>query len=128
MGPPWTWTRRVAVVGPLAHDPLAFFGCYSMPRHLGEAHPEAAASVPVTTLRDALRGDRVDVSYAAGGTVRSGRSGERIVEPGEIGIGVGGASDRLPLHGSLTLHGPVRAVGPDRVLVTEALVAAAGGP
>ena len=62
---------RVAVVGPLAHDPLAFFGCYSMPRHLGEAHPEAAASVPVTTLRDALRGERVEVSYAAGGTVRS---------------------------------------------------------
>ena len=26
---------RVAVVGPLADDPLAFFGCYSMPRHLG---------------------------------------------------------------------------------------------
>ena len=62
---------RVAVVGPLAHDPLAFFGCYSMPRHLGEAHPEAAASVPVTTLLEALRGERADVSYAAGGTVRS---------------------------------------------------------
>src|SRR5205814_7107085 len=27
---------QVAVVGPLADDPLAFFGCYSMPRHLGE--------------------------------------------------------------------------------------------
>ena len=26
---------KVAVVGPLADDPLAFFGCYSMPRHLG---------------------------------------------------------------------------------------------
>jgi len=62
---------RVAVVGPLAHDPLAFFGCYSMPRHLGEAYPEAAASVPVTTLRDALRDEGLDVSYAAGGTVRS---------------------------------------------------------
>ena len=62
---------RVAVVGPLAHDPLAFFGCYSMPRHLGEAHPEAAASVPVTTLLEALRGERADVSYAAGGAVRS---------------------------------------------------------
>jgi len=62
---------RVAVVGLLAHDRLAFFGCYSMPRHLGEAHPEAAASVPVATLLEALRGERVDVSYAAGGTVRS---------------------------------------------------------
>ena len=47
------------------------------------------------------------------------RWAKRIVEPGEIGVGVGGASDLLPLRGSLTLHGPVRAVGPDRVLVTE---------
>ena len=27
-------TARVAVIGPLADDPLAFFGCYTMPRHL----------------------------------------------------------------------------------------------
>jgi beta-xylosidase len=62
---------RVAVVGPLAHDPLAFFGCYSMPRHLGEAHPEAAASVRVTTLLEALRGELAAVSYAPGCAVRS---------------------------------------------------------
>ena len=80
---------RVAVVGPLANDPLAFFGCYSMPRHLGEAHPEAAASVPVATVLAALRDELGDgpgggpggglgggsgsglVTYAAGGTVRS---------------------------------------------------------
>ena len=66
---------RVAVVGPLADDPLAFFGCYSMPRHLGEAHPEAAASVPVTTVLAALRGELAagpeTVSYAPGCSVRS---------------------------------------------------------
>jgi beta-xylosidase len=63
---------RVAVVGPLAHDPLAFFGCYSMPRHLGQAHPEAAASVPVTTVLDALRGElAAELSYAPGCAVRS---------------------------------------------------------
>jgi beta-xylosidase len=70
---------RIAVAGPLADDPLAFFGCYSMPRHLGEAHPEAAASVPVTTLLDALRGElsadpgcAPALSYEPGCTVRSG--------------------------------------------------------
>jgi beta-xylosidase len=67
---------RVAVVGPLAHDPLAFFGCYSMPRHLGEAYPEAAASVPVTTVLTALRAElaagQETVSYAPGCAVRSG--------------------------------------------------------
>jgi beta-xylosidase len=68
---------RVAVVGPLADDPLAFFGCYSMPRHLGQAHPEAAASVPVTTVLDALRSELTsgeppaEVSYAPGCAVRS---------------------------------------------------------
>jgi beta-xylosidase len=64
---------RVAVVGPLAHDPLAFFGCYSMPRHLGQDHPEAAASVPVTTVLDALRGElAAEPGYAPGCAVRSG--------------------------------------------------------
>jgi len=66
---------RVAVVGPLADDPLAFFGCYSMPRHLGEAHPEAAASVPAVTVLAALRAELADsdsVSYAPGCAVRSG--------------------------------------------------------
>jgi beta-xylosidase len=66
---------RVAVVGPLADDPLAFFGCYSMPRHLGEAHPEAAASVPVTSVLDALRGELASgVSYEPGCAVRSGNT------------------------------------------------------
>jgi beta-xylosidase len=66
---------RVAVIGPLADDPLAFFGCYSMPRHLGEEHPQAAASVRVTTLLAALRGELAGepaaVSYARGCDVLS---------------------------------------------------------
>ena len=38
----------------------------------------------------------------------------------EIGVAVGGASDQLPLQGSFMLCGPVRAVGPGRVLDTPA--------
>jgi hypothetical protein len=49
----------------------------------------------------------------------SGRSGRRVVEPGEIRVGIGGASDDLPLAGSFMLHGPERTVGTDRVLHTE---------
>jgi beta-xylosidase len=67
---------RVAVVGPLADDKLAFFGCYSMPRHLGPAYPEAADGVDVTTLLGALRAEIPDVAYARGcdvtGTDESG--------------------------------------------------------
>ena len=66
---------------------------------------------------------RVTFAVHADRTAFSGRSGQRIVEPGEIGIGIGGASDQLPLRGSLTLTGPVRPVGPDRVLVTDTLLA-----
>jgi beta-xylosidase len=68
----------VALVGPLADEPLAFFGCYSMPRHLGETYPDAAVSVPVTTLLSALRAELAaagaepaTVSYARGCDVRS---------------------------------------------------------
>jgi beta-xylosidase len=59
-------SARVAVIGPLADDPLAFFGCYSMPRHLGIKHPEAAHSVPVSTVLAALREHLPAVTHARG--------------------------------------------------------------
>jgi beta-xylosidase len=67
---------RVAVVGPLADEPLAFFGCYSMPRHLGhQLGADGAggrAGVEVATLLDALRAEGVTVTgHARGGDVRS---------------------------------------------------------
>ena len=96
--------------------------------------PVASVVRPASWLAGFIRvpleaGERRRVTFRvhADRTAFSGRSGERIVEPGEIGIGIGGASDRLPLRGSLTLHGPVRAVGPDRVLVTESLFTEVGG-
>jgi beta-glucosidase-like glycosyl hydrolase len=57
---------RVAVVGPLADEPLAFFGCYSMPRHLGHMRQfdgsAGGAGVEVPTLLDALRAAGVAVT------------------------------------------------------------------
>jgi beta-xylosidase len=52
----------------------------------------------------------------------SGRSGRRVIEPGEICVGIGGASDNLPLTGSFSLHGPERTAGADRVLHTESSI------
>jgi beta-xylosidase len=63
---PLAASAKVAVIGPLADDRLAFFGCYSLPRHLGPGHPEAADSVAVTTVLQALRGEIADVTYARG--------------------------------------------------------------
>jgi beta-xylosidase len=48
---------KVAVVGPLADTPTAYFGCYSFPRHVGVNHPEVPLGVQVTPLVDALRQD-----------------------------------------------------------------------
>jgi beta-xylosidase len=61
----------VAVVGPLADDPLAFFGCYTMPRHLGDRYRDVADGIDVTTVLAALRADRPEVRYARGCDVRS---------------------------------------------------------
>ena len=72
---PLTATAKVAVVGPLADDPLAFFGCYAMPRHLG-SHQESGAGVEVRTVLAAMADEWPGVRYARGcdvrGTDRSG--------------------------------------------------------
>jgi beta-xylosidase len=63
----------IAVVGPLADDPLAFFGCYTMPRHLGPRYPEAADGLAVTPVLGALRAElpAARISHARGCDVRS---------------------------------------------------------
>ena len=74
-------TARVAVIGPLADDPLAFFGCYTMPRHLGHQawfDSGSGAGVEVATVLAALREELPDVSYARGCDVATAdRSGFR---------------------------------------------------
>jgi len=69
---------RLALVGPLAADPLACFGCYTFPRHVGHAHPGTSVGVPVEPLLDALRRVLPEawIGHAAGCDVRgSDRSG-----------------------------------------------------
>ena len=69
---------RVAVVGPLASDPLAFFGCYTFPRHVGSQHPEFPAGIATMSLLTALREEFPDseISHAQGCDVQSAdRSG-----------------------------------------------------
>ncbi|MGY2003820.1 beta-xylosidase/alpha-l-arabinosidase [Blastococcus sp. SYSU DS1024] len=55
----------------------------------------------------------------------TGRDLRRIVEPGELVLAVGTSSEDLPLHARVRLTGPVREVGPDRVLTTPVEVAPA---
>ena len=65
---------------------------------------------------------RVAFRLHADRTSFTGVAGSRIVEPGDIGVAVGGASDSLPLAGTFTLTGPPRVVGADRVLDTPVSV------
>ena len=73
---PLAANAKVAVVGPLADEQLAFFGGYSMPRHLGHMRrfdgSAGGAGVEVATVLDALRGEGVNVTgYARGCDVRT---------------------------------------------------------
>ncbi|MBF8189425.1 glycoside hydrolase family 3 C-terminal domain-containing protein [Nonomuraea sp. K274] len=57
--------RRVALVGPVAGDPMAMLGCYSFPLHVGP-HPEHGLGVEIPSLRDALGRLVPDLTYAPG--------------------------------------------------------------
>ncbi|MEV1159013.1 glycoside hydrolase family 3 N-terminal domain-containing protein [Micromonospora chokoriensis] len=46
--------RRVALVGPLADDPMAMLGCYSFPNHVGVNHSEFGMGLDIPSLRDEL--------------------------------------------------------------------------
>ncbi|TDB71820.1 glycoside hydrolase family 3 N-terminal domain-containing protein [Micromonospora sp. KC721] len=46
--------RRVALVGPVADDPLALLGCYAFPNHVGVQHPEHGLGLDIPSLRDEL--------------------------------------------------------------------------
>ena len=92
------------MIGPLADDPLAFFGCYSMPRHLGGRYAEAAEGPPVTTVLDALRAElpAAEISYEAGCTVRGqDRSGfaHAVVHAQEADVVVAVVGDEAGLFG-----------------------------
>jgi beta-xylosidase len=66
--------RRIAVVGPRAHEASAMLGCYSFPMHVGVHHPDVPMGVDVPTVLDALREDPAayQLTYAQGVPVLGG--------------------------------------------------------
>ncbi|GAA1528677.1 glycoside hydrolase family 3 N-terminal domain-containing protein [Actinomadura kijaniata] len=68
------------------------------------------------------RAARVTFAVHADRTSFTGPDLRRVVEPGVVEIAVGRSSQDLPLRGSVTLEGPVRVLGPDRVLTVPATV------
>ena len=57
---------RVALVGPVADDPLAMLGCYAFPTHVGVRHPDHEVGVEIQTLRAALGALVPGLTYVAG--------------------------------------------------------------
>jgi beta-glucosidase len=57
---------KVALIGPVADDPMALLGCYTFPSHVGHHHPEYGLGVEVPTLRGALSALRPGLAYAPG--------------------------------------------------------------
>jgi beta-xylosidase len=62
----------VALIGPVADDPLAMLGCYSFPVHVGLRHPEVEMGVQIPSLRAALAGLVPDLRYAKGCDITDG--------------------------------------------------------
>jgi beta-xylosidase len=65
---------------------------------------------------------RVTFTLHADRTAFAGLSGALVVEPGRIDVLVGSSASDVRLTGTLTLHGPQRTVGPDRVLTTPVAI------
>ncbi|MEV4840674.1 glycoside hydrolase family 3 N-terminal domain-containing protein [Nonomuraea sp. NPDC049486] len=62
--------RRVALVGPVADDPMAMLGCYAFPNHVGPHHPGQGLGLEIPSLREELAKRIPGLTYAAGCDVR----------------------------------------------------------
>ena len=62
-------TTRVAIVGPLANDPMAMLGCYSVPAHVGSKHPDVALGVDIPTVFEEMRTAFPNIQHVQGCTV-----------------------------------------------------------
>ncbi|MCF6475941.1 glycosyl hydrolase [Nonomuraea sp. MG754425] len=67
-----TAPRRMAVVGPAAHDARTFMGCYAFPNHVLPRHPDLGLGVEAPTVLDALAAELPDTElrYEKGCDVR----------------------------------------------------------
>jgi beta-xylosidase len=67
---------RIAVIGPCADDPQAFFGCYAFPNHVIPMHPDFDGGIGMVTesLLEALRREfpSTEVPYEQGCQVSGG--------------------------------------------------------
>ena len=101
-------SQRIAVIGPCADDPQAFFGCYAFPNHgLQSAQPDQGIGIVTDSLVDALRAEfpTAEVRYEPGCQVSGGDpSGvaAAVDESGSADVVVLAVGDRAGLFGAGT--------------------------
>lgn len=63
--------RRILVVGPIADDPHALFGCYSFPNHVLPNFPDADMGVKASSVLEAVRREfpSASIRFVPGGVV-----------------------------------------------------------
>ncbi|TCB98487.1 glycosyl hydrolase [Micromonospora zingiberis] len=61
--------QHVALVGPVADDPMAMLGCYSFPLHVGVQYPEHGVGVEIPSLRAALQRLHPRLTHVPGTTI-----------------------------------------------------------
>ncbi|AQZ65295.1 Beta-glucosidase [[Actinomadura] parvosata subsp. kistnae] len=92
---------KVALIGPVADDPMAMLGCYAFPNHVGP-HPEQGLGLDLPTLRESLAALVPDLSYAQGCTI-TGAGTDGFAEATELAAGsdvvVLAVGDRAGLFG-----------------------------
>ncbi|QTE29391.1 beta-xylosidase/alpha-l-arabinosidase [Pengzhenrongella sicca] len=93
---------RVAVVGPLADEPMAMLGCYSFPAHVGVQHPELPIGLDIASVVGALRVLHPEVTCARGCDVsdpdRSGL-GAAVAAAQDADVCIVAVGDRAGLFG-----------------------------
>lgn len=97
-------TASLAVIGPCADDPLAFFGCYSFPNHVLAHSPGVDLGIDVLSLVSALRAELPgsEVVHQLGCPVReTDRSGfdAAVRAAREVDVCVAVVGDRAGLFG-----------------------------
>nr|WP_309135260.1 glycoside hydrolase family 3 N-terminal domain-containing protein [Cellulomonas sp.] len=93
---------RVAVVGPLADDPMAMLGCYTFPAHVGAQHPDVPMGVDVPSVLAALRERVGDVPTARGCDIESDDASgfdEAVAVARDADVVVVAVGDRAGLFG-----------------------------
>ncbi|MFB4277414.1 glycoside hydrolase family 3 N-terminal domain-containing protein [Nonomuraea sp. MTCD27] len=92
---------KVALIGPVADDPMAMLGCYAFPNHVGP-HPEQGLGLDLPTLRESLGRLVPGLAYAPGCAVTGDDTSgfaEAVALAGRSDVCVLAVGDRAGLFG-----------------------------